>query len=335
VRDLSSGAGAYGVLIEGGAGIGRVDIAGVEFGAMSGPAIDARGALAGYNSIWVAITLAASRCFLPRPRPWWRDGGMSVNVAELPGLDWPRVGLLPVVDAAEQALTTGRGFSLIRLGDGEGAMLSHAAPRMAEDVAFCLRIWFGDQVVVDADRRAMVLGLERAMREADVLGLPRRRQLKVAMRYHEVFANLERVLGARRPVIGDMALHFYLQWSGALGYLVRRARRLVLIGCRDVAGVFAAHFDVPVTQWLVRGEAKFPGSVEETHWPTGYARMMARMDDVGPGDLVLVGAGILGKAYVAAAARRGQPPSISAACSTDGRASSAAKGGSAMVPNFP
>ena len=47
VRDLSSGAGAYGVLIEGGAGIGRVDIAGVEFGAMSGPAIDARGALAG------------------------------------------------------------------------------------------------------------------------------------------------------------------------------------------------------------------------------------------------------------------------------------------------
>ena len=223
----------------------------------------------------------------------------------MPGLDWPRVGLLPVVDAAEQALTTGRGFSLIRLGDGEGAMLSHAAPRMAEDVAFCLRIWFGDQVVVDADRRAMVLGLERAMREADVLGLPRRRQLKVAMRYHEVFANLERVLGARRPVIGDMALHFYLQWSGALGYLVRRARRLVLIGCRDVAGVFAAYFDVPVTQWLVRGEAKFPGSVEETHWPTGYARMMARMNDVGPGDLVLVGAGILGKAYVAAAARRG------------------------------
>lgn len=223
----------------------------------------------------------------------------------MPGLDWPRVGLLPVVDAAEQALTTGRGFSLIRLGDGEGAMLSHAAPRMAEDVAFCMRIWFGDQVVVDADRRAMVLGLERAMREADVLGLPRRRQLKVAMRYHEVFANLERVLGTRRPVIGDMALHFYLQWSGALGYLARRARRLVLIGCRDVAGVFAAYFDVPVTQWLVRGEAKFPGSVEETHWPTGYARMMARMDDVGPGDLVLVGAGILGKAYVAAAARRG------------------------------
>lgn len=230
---------------------------------------------------------------------------MGVKVSGLPGLDWPRVGLLPVVRTAEMALAQGRGFSLIRLGDGEGAMLSHEAPRMAVDLAFCMRIWFGDQTMAEADRRAIANGLERAMRGADVLGLPRPRQLQVAMRYHEVFANLERVLGARRPIVGDMALHFYLQWSGALGHLVRRARRVVLIGCRDVAGQFAAHFDVAVAQWLVRGEAKFPGPVQEPHWPTGYARMMARIETVGPGDLVLVGAGVLGKAYGAAAARRG------------------------------
>jgi hypothetical protein len=72
-----------------------------------------------------------------------------------------------------------------------------------------------------------------------------------------------------------------------------------------VAGQLAAHFDVPVVQWLVRGEAKFPGPVDEAHWPIGYARIMARIETVGPGDLVLVGAGVLGKAYVAGAARRG------------------------------
>jgi len=33
--------------------------------------------------------------------------------------------------------------------------------------------------------------------------------------------------------------------------------------------------------------------------------MMARIEGLGPGDLVLVGAGVLGKAYVAGAARRG------------------------------
>lgn len=220
-------------------------------------------------------------------------------------LDRPRIGLLPVVRAAQAALAQGRGFSLVRLGDGEGAMLSHDAPHMGEEIAFCLNIWFGDQAIDGDDRRAMARGLERAMREADVLGLPRRAQLQVSMRYHEVFANLGRVLGARHPVVGDMALHFYLQWSGALGVLVRDARRLVLIGCRDVAGQFGAHFDVPVVQWLLRGEARFPGIVAEPHWPTGYARMMARIEGVGPGDLVLVGAGVLGKAYVAGAARRG------------------------------
>lgn len=220
-------------------------------------------------------------------------------------LDWPRVGLLPVVRAAQAALAQGRGFALVRLGDGEGAMLSHDAPHMGEEVEFCLHIWFGDQAISEDDRRAMARGLERAMREANVLGIPRRAQLQVATRYHEVFANLERVLGPRRPAMGDMALHFYLQWSGALGALVRDARRLVLIGCRDVAGQFAAYFDMPVVQWLLRGEARFPGSVDEPHWPTGYARMMARIEGLGPGDLVLVGAGVLGKAYVAGAARRG------------------------------
>lgn len=220
-------------------------------------------------------------------------------------LDWPRLGLLPVVRAAQDALAQGRGFSLVRLGDGEGAMLSHDAAHMAEEIAFCLNIWFGDQTIGAQDRRAMANGLERAIREADVLGLPRRAQLQVSMRYHEVFANLARVLGPRRPIIGDMALHFYLQWSGALGALVRDARRLVLIGCRDVAGQFAAHFDVPVVQWLLRGEARFPGSVAQPHWPDGYARVMARIEGLGPGDLVLVGAGVLGKAYVAGAARRG------------------------------
>lgn len=220
-------------------------------------------------------------------------------------LDWPRVGLLPVVRTAQAALAQGRGFALVRLGDGEGAMLSHNAPHMGEEVEFCLRIWFGDQAIGRDDRRAMARGLERAMREADVLGIPRRAQLQVATRYREVFANLGRVLGPRRPVVGDMALHFYLQWSGALGALLRDARRLVLIGCRDVAGQFAAHFDLPVVQWVLRGEALFPGPVDEPHWPTGYARMMARIEGLGPGDLVLVGAGVLGKAYVAGAARRG------------------------------
>ena len=224
----------------------------------------------------------------------------------VPGLDWPRVGLLPVVHALEAALAEGRGFSLIRLGDGEGAMLGHADPAMAEDLAFSWRIWFGDQVVTPEERAEIAGDLERAIDGADILGLPRARQWEMSPRYRAVFAPVALLRADRRPMVGDAALHFYLQWSGALGRLLRAARRVSVIGCRDVAPMLAAQGGISARQWLVRGEADFPGTVAEPHWPQGYRRVLAAIiADVEPGELVLVGAGVLGKAYGEAVRRRG------------------------------
>jgi len=223
----------------------------------------------------------------------------------VPGLDWPRVGLLPVVHALEAALAEGRGFSLIRLGDGEGAMLAHADPAMAEDLAFSWRIWFGDQAVTPEERAEIAGDLERAIGGADILGLPRARQWAMSPRYRAVFAPVVRLRADRRPMVGDAALHFYLQWSGALGRLLRAARRVSVIGCRDVAPMLAAQGGISARQWLVRGEADFPGTVAEPHWPQGYRRVLAAMADVEPGELVLVGAGVLGKVYAEAARQRG------------------------------
>lgn len=221
------------------------------------------------------------------------------------GLDWPRVGLLPVVHAIEAALGQGRGFSLIRLGDGEGAVLAHADPAMAAELDFSLSVWFGDQVVPPAERARIAGHLEQAIQGADILGLPRPRQWSMSPRYQAVFAPVVRLRGGRRPIVGDMALHFYLQWSGAVGRLMRAARAVRVIGCRDVAPMILAHCGVAARQWLVRGEARFPGSVEQPHWPDGFAAMIAAIDQVEPGELVLVGAGVLGKAYCEAVRRRG------------------------------
>jgi hypothetical protein len=64
--------------------------------------------------------------------------------------------------------------------------------------------------------------------------------------------------------------------------------------------------DSPVAQWLVQGEARFPGSVITPHWPTGYEHIQEKIkSNTQPGDLVLIGAGILGKAYVHAACKNG------------------------------
>ena len=230
---------------------------------------------------------------------------MNGAAMSAPGLDWPRVGLLPVVHALEAALAERRGFSLIRLGDGEGAMLAHADPAMAGELAVSLRIWFGDQGLDAGERAEMAGALEAAIVGADILGLPRARQWAMSARYRAVFAPVVRLRGGARPLVGDAALHFYLQWSGALGRLVGAARRVSVIGCRDVAPMLAQWCGIEARQWLVRGEAAFPGGVVEAHWPDGYRRMLADLESVEPGELVLVGAGVLGKAYCEAVRRRG------------------------------
>ena len=84
------------------------------------------------------------------------------------------------------------------------------------------------------------------------------------------------------------------------------ANRVWIIGCRDVASELQTVTDSPVGQWLVKGEAQYPGSVDEPHWRGGFERTMDKIRmNTEPGDLVLVGAGLLGKTYVAAAKANG------------------------------
>ena len=234
---------------------------------------------------------------------------------------WPRARLDDVLAAILAALAGGYGFCAIRLGDGEGALLSYDAPEMAADLAGALDIWFGDDPVSGGDLAAMRAGLLGAIGAADVLGLPRARQYAMSRRYRAVLPGVMRGLGApvgvyvagdasggagALPLIADAALHFYLQWSGGLALALGAARRVWLVGCRDVAGPLAEALGLGDVRWVaVRGEAAFPGRCATPHWPKGHAAALAALAQVAPGDLVLVGAGVLGKAYCAQAKAMG------------------------------
>ncbi len=219
-------------------------------------------------------------------------------------LHWPRVGLLPVVHAIEAALREKRGFSLIRLGDGEGAVLSHDQPEMAAEVAHSLAIWFGDQALTTMELEQIRNEALEAMLRCDVVGLPRLAQANGSIRYRALFPVMQELYADVWPMVVDAAMHFYLQWSKAMGRLLSAVERVTLIGCRDLAQDLRACFNLEVRQWLVRGEAGFPGSVREQHWPDGYAAVLERITLVEPGELVLVGAGVLGKIYCGAVRRR-------------------------------
>jgi hypothetical protein len=220
----------------------------------------------------------------------------------LPG----RTGILTIIQAASASLQNKKSFGLLRLGDGEGAILAQEAASMNDDLQACIKIWFGDQAVHSCDLKQFQFLLENAIRSVDVIGIPRPAQLSSLPRYAAVMDHLPKDIRGHNLLWTDAAIHFYLQWSGALGKLMRQATRVWVIGCRDVASDLQQVTDAPVGQWLVKGEAQCPGSVVEPHWCSGFDRTMrAIKDHAQPGDLVLIGAGILGKAYVAAAKVQG------------------------------
>jgi hypothetical protein len=145
----------------------------------------------------------------------------------------------------------------------------------------------------------MADGLRRAVRSADVLGLPTRYQLTRSPRYGMVFAGINQYeLYSPSQILTDSGVHFYLQWSRALALLLRGLDFVGVIGCRNLGPQIAEAFSLgSVRTYLVRGEHLYPGSVSQPHWPDGFNEVMEQLETVRPGSAFLVGAGVLGKIY--------------------------------------
>ena len=214
-------------------------------------------------------------------------------------LFFDRVTLRTVVERVELALRTKTGFSLLRLGDGEGPVLCWPEDQRPGQMATVLSTWFGRSDLSKADLQEIADGLRQAVRSADVLGLPTRYQLTRSPRYGMVFEGIERHhLCSSSQLFADSGVHWYLQWSGALAYLLRGREEVGVIGCRDIGPQIADAFNLDsVRTCLVRGEHSFPGSISESHWPGRFKEVMEQLEAVRPGTAFLVGAGVLGKIY--------------------------------------
>ena len=217
---------------------------------------------------------------------------------------------LPMILRRIEAAIAGRhGLSMIGLGDGEGAILGHENPAMAAMLSRCVQIWPGPQSLSGDEMAVLRAGLDEAIAGADIIGLPRPRQLALpdrGMAYQAAIARVEARSAARRALLSDACLHVYLQYSGAIGWILAGLDRVTVIGCRDVAPLLTAAFGIgEVRSWLVRGEAAFPGPITQPHWPDGFDQMLRRLEQVEAGDVVLVGAGVFGKIYCDRIRRRG------------------------------
>ena len=171
-----------------------------------------------------------------------------------------------------------------------------------------LNYWFGPQLFSSGDLTSMAKNLRRAIRQADIVGVPD----EAHKRKRVDWANVELYLKAYNLIaIGDKLssaeLHIEFLREGFFRQLLNGRRAISIITCRDVGEYLRTEYGIGSVCWYqVPAEAQTTGERRATyHWPLRYEEIMGEIKVPYPGHLCLIGAGPLGKIYAARVKERG------------------------------
>ncbi len=253
-----------------------------------------------------------------RAAPLYADASASIRNPFAPWAD-PEAAdpasLDRLVDRIRQARGECRGFSMVRLGDGEGLFLCGRRPDLGGAIVngaqIEARLAAQGHRLIDPEHRDLRRQLAEAVAHADWVGIPDLPQcLNGPVDMVSVASGLMRLLSqqqqqALRPrlAVGGCHAHNFLLQAGCYGRDPFDRVNAV------IAPSLPANLrDDPNLLWLqIPGEASLRVDAfgVEPHYPRVYQHILAAIDEhIQPGDLVLVGAGILGKIYCEAIRRR-------------------------------
>ena len=216
---------------------------------------------------------------------------------------------------------------MLRLGDGEGAFIHSTAEIGAQDAMFRAHReffaarWYGDpQLAEDPDFLKVAMELRARLPEADIIGLPQAEWLAHEMTLRNLramvncleLARLSETMGfARSDRLTTTAVAVDLEYRGMISELLRESASVSLITCHAELGgklercgrarigrvilVPPAHSDLGQTGYSAGG----------SHFRETFPEVNRMIDDIQPGELVLVGAGFLGKLYALRVKERG------------------------------
>jgi hypothetical protein len=233
-----------------------------------------------------------------------------------------------LLDRLGVALAAGQGFALVRLGDGEAYGYDHAGLDIASDGDFRddnltrERMWWG-RTVPAAARAALKQRFRAAVADADAIGVPSvyrmiRDRGTERSRFGSTggqrgLAVVLAKLGTDIPITGriltEERCHQILFTRETLEALSARARRVVLVSCWRADQValrtntLVDEIVIPAHTKVVKATGR--DSAAPALFETFDAQIAAMEAACGPGVLVLVGAGFLGKIFIAAARAKG------------------------------
>lgn len=196
-------------------------------------------------------------------------------------------------------------FSYIRIGDGEGIVLGF--PRYISEHKLCGRLdkWFGSKYMNHHERIDFSVHLGEACRDADVLGLPQERHMKLNQDWRNVLIFC-RELNLIRHESGSMDWVMQIDYKDLL-----ENQDVLCISCRNVENRLKEKFKIRQVKSYFTAPQNRPHvgpnlSNGKRHYPDMYKEIHKFLyTNIYPGVIALVGAGGLGKIYCAYAKQCG------------------------------
>lgn len=262
--------------------------------------------------------------------PWLRDligymeafpAGVADRLTQLYERDRLSTTAETIVSWASASLQRREGFSLIRLGDGEGAFCRissdderqypHIYEHCRQDRA---RVWFNNEIDIhQSGFTETAFTLRDAIQNANVVGMPYRNWVEHEYKFCSptgIVGLINALRVAQLPSVKrsqswtSQLVHMDLLQKGILGNLLREHRRVSLISCLSgAAEAIRTHFELEeVTLYRIPGEKLHAAQLgaETTvgrHYPERYNELMEELAKPLHGQLFLVAGGLLGKLY--------------------------------------
>lgn len=199
-----------------------------------------------------------------------------------------------------QRLTGTEPISLVRIGDGESIVLnsmsSVSSLQLANVAVLQRQLGYNPSV---NDIEAIRNNLIEAYTHADIIGIPNHRQ-----RTNAHWSKVVEILNANVPThtdnYCDIDVGYQFLDNGGYDTLLQDRRDLNYISCRDLDKGFKKKWNIKtVNKFIISPEMKFTSGYNgEHHYPTQFNKISRWMDCRNTeGELLLVGAGVVGKIY--------------------------------------
>ena len=225
-----------------------------------------------------------------------------------------------VIERIFEAVASRRPFSLIRLGDGEGAFvrLSEEDERQFPNLYRRNRldrshVWFKGEIDIEASGfQATAFGIHTAVQNADVVGIPYAGWIEQEYKIQSPtgissLVNALRLMSLPDANIGQaltpQLIHLDLAHA-CLPELLRKETEIGLISCHsELPGRLQTAFGLKLVEFhKIPGEKVHRDIIGESaatgqHYPERFQTIMNQLQKWQDGRVFLVGAGLLGKFY--------------------------------------